>query len=111
MATYDKHAAVTKTLTGSTVDTVTLTEVGAVIQIVHHATTTDPIYFTVGGGANITLAAAAAATPTAEGDNCRVVASGTALNVAYPASSTAAVKLISAGGVKYTVQVLTGCLI
>ena len=111
MATSNKHSAVTVTLTAATADTVTLTETGAVIQIIHHGTTTDPIYFTSGGGANIMLAAAAAATPTSEGDNCRAVMSGTALNIAYPPASTACVKLISAGANKYTVQVLDGRLI
>ena len=111
MATYNKNTALTKTLVAATADTVTFTDTGAVIQLTHHATTTDPIYFTIGGGSDATNAAAAGATPTSEGDDCRVLLSGTSINVAYPTAAVAAIKLISAGAVKYSIQVLAGRLI
>lgn len=104
MATHTAHVAQTATLTGGAADTITFDSYGVMIQVVHHNTTTDPIYFTIGS-------AATAATPVSEADDNYVVMPGTSLNVSWPlevsgVSGGAVVKLISAGNVKYTVQVL-----
>ena len=102
MATDSCSISVTNTLTAAAADTVTLKSYG-IIQVVHHGTTTDPIFcrtYASGGTAVVAVS---------DADDNYIVMPGTALNLPWPVDSVggaAVVSLISAGVVKYTIQVL-----
>jgi hypothetical protein len=60
------------------------------LEVIHHSGTS-PLYFRFGGAA------------TVRGDNCYVVAPGTAVKVQPPTSGDTAVSVISAAAVVYSV--------
>ena len=120
MAAFTVHTAKHATLGIATVDSVVLDVYGKSIQIVHRGAAANPIYITVGSIASVAAVAGTPGTPdpTVAGDDTFVVVAGTAgnpLQISWPAGSygniggikqTACVKLISAAGEPYSVQVI-----
>lgn len=101
MASYSATASVHKTLTATTVDTVTLTlDDVQVVEIINRGTT-DPLFVTVG------LTNAVPAAPTVLGNDTLAVPAGAVRTVRMGGSSPGTdflVKLIAASAVAYSVQ-------
>lgn len=100
MASYAVQVAKHATLGAATVDTVSLAGYGRYIQVINRGAA-DPIYFTAAHADRI-------ATPAAAADDTFVVTSGTSVIIPYPIDCTDAcsVKLISAGAMAYSVQII-----
>lgn len=97
MASYSAALVKSATLSGTTVDTVTLTSLYQSVEVLNRGS--NALSFTVGG-----------ATPTALGDNCFVVPAGEALAVPVPSatdSTTGTVVKIIGNGDAYTVTGIT----
>ena len=95
---FAKHA----TLSGGSVDTVTLTNTGQLIEVINRDTSTNVIYIAVG------TTDAAVPNPSVAGDDNPAVPPGGTRVITVPAGNTGndmVVKLISSGNAAYSVQV------
>jgi len=108
MASDSAARALTFTTTNGSMDDTTLTEYGAVVQVVNHSTAGVPIYCIIGQTATTTT------TPTVGGDNAFVVLPGTVASFPYPIASpgnSVCVKTIAAAAQLCTIQVLTARMV
>ena len=95
MAAHSVAKSKTATLGAGVVDTVTLTDKCAAVEIVHHSNVTNPIYALVGP---------AIGAPTAAGDNTEVVLAGERVRFSRTGTGSAViVSIISAGAATFSV--------
>jgi hypothetical protein len=95
MAAHSVAGVKTATLGASVVDTVTLTDKCAAVEVVHHGNVTNPLYVIVDD---------AIAAPTVAGDNFEVVLPGERLRLSRTGTGSAVIaSIISAGAATFTV--------
>lgn len=92
MASYEENRAVHKTLTSTTVDTVTLASRADSVEVINR-TGTEPLYVTVDGS-----------TPTAAGDDTHIVMPGGFKEIPVPAAGSSIVVKIIGSGNAYSVE-------
>lgn len=92
MASYSAARAVHKTLTGTTVDTVTLASSADSVEVINRSGT-DPLYVTVNGDV-----------PTAAGDNTHIVLAGGFKEIPVPPTGSSIVVKVIGNGNAYTVE-------
>jgi hypothetical protein len=95
MAAHSVARVKTATLGAGVVDTVTLTDKCAAVEVVHHSNVTNPLYVIVGP---------AVAAPSAAGDNCEPVLAGERVRFSRTGTGSAmVVSVVSAGAATFSV--------